>query len=152
MLNTKNTIGKTATAKNAKNAKNAKAKVEKIGTLNLSKYAEKLAKVEIKEKVKKSHLYLYPENFTEAQINSVEGKKFRNKQRNILQRFVNNILLFAKMNRIEDLKKEIENFDSFYKATYRLNDYTIHSITNKAEEKQADIKIAFEIISDVKGK
>lgn len=131
-------------------AKNATAKNEnKVSTLNLGKFAEQLAKVELKEKIKKSTLYIYPDGYSESDINSEKGKKFRNKLRNEIKRLCNNILLFAKMNRIDDFKKEVEKFNLFYKTNYQLNDYSLASITNtKDEAKENDLKLMLSIIKD----
>ena len=121
-----------------------------VTKINLQQFAEKLSKVEVKEKRKKETLYNYPEGFTEQKINSDEGKKFRNKLRNTIKRFCNNILLYAKHNRIEDLQKEVKEFVSFYKTNYRLNDFSIASISqSKNEVKENDLQTMIAIVKEV---
>lgn len=130
---------------------NASAKVEnKVEKLNLSQFTEKLKNVELKEKVKKETVYLYPETFTESDINGDKGKRFRSSKRTALNRFCNNIFVYAKTNNVDQLKKEIAAFETFYKENYKLNDYSIHSITRKADEKTKDIELMFNIIKEVK--
>lgn len=121
----------------------------KVTSLNFSDIAEKLAKVELKEKKRKERLYIYPENFTEKMINEKEGKQFRSKQRNKIKTFANNISLHAKYNKIEELKKEVKNFVEYYKATYRINDFTINSISQKDAEKTSDIELMLTIVKKV---
>lgn len=119
--------------------------------INLGKFADKLSNVELKAKKVKETIYNYPEGWTKEKINSDEGKHFRNKLRNKLKSLSNNIFFYAKGNNIEALKKEIQTFDEFYKFNYRVNDYSLHSITN-SEKKEKDIAFMLEIINEVKGK
>lgn len=118
--------------------------------INLSKFADKLANVDLKQKREKEHLYLYPESFTKEIINGEEGRKYRNRLRSRLKSFSNNIFFYAKGNNIEALKLEIQKFDEFYKTNYRINDYSINSITH-SKEKEKDIVFMLEIIKEVKG-
>ena len=143
--------------KNTKTAKTQNVSVKKenavktVTSLNLAKFADKLKNVELKEKNKKETIYIYPENFTQKMISETEGKQHRNKIRNQMKRFVNNIQLFAKFNRIDDLKKEINSFDEFYKKNFRITDYSFASISNtKNEAKEADLKLMLEIINEVR--
>lgn len=130
---------------------NASAKTEqKIEKLNLSQFAERLSKIEVKEKVKKETVYIYPENYTLADINGDKGKRFRSSKRTALNRFCNNIFVYAKTNNSEQLKKEISSFETFYKENYKLNDYSINSLTRKADEKTKDIELMLNIIKEVK--
>ena len=131
-----------------KQAKTNKAE-NKVTTLNFSDIAEKLSKVELKEKKRKERLYIYPENFTEKMINEKEGKQYRSKQRNKIKTFANNISLHAKYNKIEELKKEVKNFVEYYKSTYRINDFTINSISQKDAEKTGDIELMLTIVKKV---
>lgn len=131
--------------KTANKVENKTANLDKV---NLSKFAEKLSKVEVKEKKKKSLLYKYPEGFTEAMINSDEGKRFRSKCRTALKRFCNNIFVFAKINSVEKLKAEISAFKIFYKENYLVNDFSLNSLTSKADEKTKGLQLMLEIIKE----
>lgn len=141
---------KTTTEKKTVKKSTLKNEVEKLQKINLSKYAEKLSKVDVKEKKKKETIYNYPEGFTEQKINSEEGKKFRNKMRNELKRHTNNILVFAKTNQNENLQKQISAFCEFYKTNYRINDFSINSISRKEEEKNADTILMLDIVKELK--
>jgi hypothetical protein len=121
----------------------------KVAKVNLSKYAEQLSKITVKEKNKREHLYIYPEGFTEQMINSEVGKKHRNKMRNILKRFTNNIFVFAKSNQIDKLQTEVNLFKSFYKENYRIQDFSLNSITNAKDEKKENIQLMLNIVKDM---
>ncbi len=131
------------------NVKKENLQEKNLTELNLSKFADKLKDVNIKVKNVKETIYRYPEGWTKDRINSDEGKKFRNKLRNRLKSFSNNIFVYTKSNNPEALKKEIDSFDSFYKEFYTLNDYSIRSITN-SEKREKDIEFMIEIIKEVK--
>lgn len=134
----------TTKVKEVKNASN-------VTKVNLDKFTDALKNVEVKEKVKKDNIYIYPETMTEKEKSNEVGKKFRNKLRNQLRRYANNIFVFAKTKNVESLEKEINLFDKFYKENYRINDYSFSSITNtKNEVKEKDIKLMLEIIIAIK--
>lgn len=135
---------------NSNSSDKPKANASKIVDLNLSKYADKLKTVELKEKKSKDSIYLYPDEFTPALINSDKGKKFRNKIRNSITRFSNNIFVFAKTNQSDKLIAEINLFNEFYKMNFRITDYTVKSISQANNEKTiADIELMLEIVKDV---
>lgn len=136
---------KTATTK----TQVAETKVNEVSKISFAEFSDRLSKVELKEKKKKERLYIYPETFTEKMINESEGKAFRSKQRNKIKTFANNIPLFAKHNRIEDLQKEIKSFIAYYKEVYRINDFSVNSISQKADEKTDDIKLMLDIVKKV---
>ena len=126
-------------------------KVENIKTANLAAYAERLANFDIKEKAKKERKYIYPENFTELMINNIEGKKHRSKLRKILERHCNNIFVFTKIEDVEKLKKEISLFLDFYKANYRINDFSVNSVFDGSNEKKKnDLSFMLQIVKDQK--
>lgn len=104
-----------------------------LANVNLSKVLDKFKNVKANESitVKKETVYIYPETFTQNEINTQKGRGFRASKRNILLRFANNIKLFADKNRIEDLINEIKLFKIEYKNTYRLNNFTVESVTRK---------------------
>jgi hypothetical protein len=135
---------RTTKVKEVKNTSN-------VTKVNLDKFTDALKNVEVKEKVKKDNIYIYPETMTEKEKSNEVGKKFRNKLRNQLRRYANNIFVFAKTKNVESLEKEINLFDKFYKENYRINDYSFSSITNtKNEVKEKDIKLMLEIITAIK--
>lgn len=130
--------------------KEAEKKSANLLEINLAQFANKLQSFEGKEKSKKDNLYIYPDGFTDIQKNNEVGRKFRNQLRRDLYRFANNILIFAKHNRIEDLQKEISAFEIFYKKNYRINDFSIASITNtQKDEKTELLKTMFLIVNEV---
>ncbi len=122
-----------------------------LANVNLSKGLDKFKNLNVKESitVKKETVYIYPETFSQSDINSQKGKAFRTSKRTALKRFVNNILLFAKMQRIEDLINEIKLFKIEYKNTYRLNNFTVESVTRKNDNSDdyKNIVTMFEIIN-----
>lgn len=119
--------------------------------INLDQFKDQLGKIEIKEKKERESLYNYPEGFSKEMISSEKGKKFRSSLRNQLKRICNNILLYAKMNRMEDLNAEIDLFASFYKKNYRLNDYSLKSLSySQNEEKSSNFDLMMQIIKEIK--
>lgn len=151
------TIAKTATTKaNVSTSKTSATTNKKnvvtpsVINLNLSKYAEKLKNVEIKEKKTKDSFYKYPDSFSATDINSDKGKKFRNSLRNKIKKFENNIFVFAKTNQIEKLQSEVKDFNSFYKENYQINDYSLKSISQSNDEtKTQSFEMMLSIIKDV---
>ena len=147
MSNVKNANAKKTTTKNQV------AKKDEIVKINLSKFSKALeSKIIERKSTERITLYKYPNTFTKEQINAKQGKQFRSKLRTKLNNFTNNIFLFAKQNRVSELKTEIKNFDSFYKENYLLNDYSLNSLTNINEDKEkfTNIKLMLEIINEVK--
>lgn len=129
-------------------------KSNEVVKLNVQSIADRLNKIEIKDKKVKNTIYIYPEGWTQDKINSTEGKKFRNKQRNKIKFFCNQIFLFSKQllvnSKNEDAKKSLSNtiadFKKYYKENYRLNDFSIESISQAKEDKTNDIKLMLEIL------
>jgi hypothetical protein len=140
---------KTTTPKNATQKEIVAPKENvNLSKINLDAFAEKLDSFEGKEKKsKKESIYKYPIDFPKTDVNSEKGKNWRNNKRNTMKRFINNILLYAKMKRIEDLTKEIESFKSFYTEFYCLNDYSSSSISNSNKEKEGkELELMLSII------
>lgn len=129
----------------------AKKEEKQLSEINLSKFADKLKNVELKAKREKETIYKYPESWNKEKINSEDGKKYRNKIRNQLKSFSNNIFYYAKTEDKQKLISEIEKFELFYANNYRINNYSISSITN-SEKREKDIELMIEIIKSVKGK
>lgn len=123
---------------------------KKVETINLSKFADKLAKVELKEKLKKQTLYIYPDGFKPEDVNSDKGKRFRNSLRTAIKRFSNNISLYAspKFNDIEKLKKEVKAFKEFYKLHYVVNDLSLNSLTHTKDE-SGSLQLLLDIVKEV---
>lgn len=122
-----------------------------LSKINLSKFADQLEKMELKEKKDKETIYIYPEGMSKSDISGEKGKKFRNGLRNKMKFHSNNILLFAKKNRLDDLKSAIESFRKFYKENYRINDLSIKSISHSAnEEKNIFLSLFLEIVKESK--
>lgn len=139
--------------KNSKNASNPIVKDAKneIVKINLDQFKDQLSNIQLKEKKERSTIYIYPEGKGKDWINSPDGKKWRNNKRNSIQRFANNILIFAKSNQLEKLQEEIKKFDAFYKEFYRLNDYSFSSISNSSDaKKEGDIDLMMKIIKEIK--
>jgi hypothetical protein len=142
----KNVIAK---ANTIETKQSVNAEENRLTEINLSKFADQLQSVELKVKREKETLYKYPDGFSKEDINSDKGKKFRNSLRTKLKSFSNNIFYYAKTQDAEKIKLEIEKFDLFYQANYRINDYTINSITH-AEKREKDIELMLMIIKEVK--
>lgn len=129
-------------------------KVNEVSKINLSTIADRLSKIEVKDKKVKNTIYIYPEGWTQDKINSVEGKKFRNKLRNKIKFFCNQIFLFAKQLQVNSkdadstkkLNDAVKEFKSFYKTNYKINDFSIESISQAKDEKTNDIKLMLDII------
>jgi hypothetical protein len=148
MKNVKNVNAKTASAKTV--STDAK---KKITNLNLSAFADKLKNVEVKEKRDKSTIYIYPDGFSKTDINSEKGKKFRSSLRTKMQRFENNIFVFAKTNNSEKLIETVKEFNNHYKQFYVNNDYSVKSISSSnKDEKAQSFELMMQIIKDVNNK
>lgn len=142
-----------------KNSSNANAIVKPIAKeekketikINLDKFAKELEGMQLKEKRTRETIYVYPESFTKSDINSEKGKKYRNSIRNNLKRFSNNICIYAKMKDAEKLGNEVKGFEGFYKEKFRLNDFSLSSISQSKDElKEKDFSLMLEIIKEVK--
>lgn len=113
------------------------AKRELLTKVNLSKFADRINKFGVTENSvskQKSLLYNYPENWTSLQINGQEGKNFRSSLRKKLLNFANEISINEKIQNIEKLKDAIKRFNEFYKITFKVNDYSIASISHTKGE------------------
>lgn len=133
--------------------KKVKAATE-VTEINLENAAKDyLSKLGVNEKEisgqKKEHIYVYPENI--GDINSKAGKNFRSSLRRKLENFVDTTLVFNAYNRVEDIKENIEKFDIFYAANYRINDYSVGSLSNKTEDKQIKLTEFLRIVKQYKG-
>lgn len=126
-------------------------KKEEITSINLSKFKEKLENVQLKEKRNRETIYVYPDDFSKSDINSEKGKKFRNSLRSKMKKFANNIFYFSKINEIEKLKAEIGLFEDYYKRFFRINDFSLNSLSqSKDAGKERDFQLMLDIIKEVK--
>lgn len=135
------------TKKDASKKKDAKKK-ESLNKANLSNFADKLKKFGITENSKaknqKSLLYNYPENFTSLQINSDEGKKFRARLRNELKKHFDKISIAQTIFENKGKKDSsnvvaaIKDFKAWYKTNFKVNDFTLNSITHKTNTELTD--------------
>lgn len=152
MLAIKKAAKKSATNIPKKNiiTKESKQGEKLIAKLNLSAFSKQLQDFKGTEKIKKDTIYIYPESMNELQKSGEDGKKFRNGLRNAIIRFANNVTVYAKMNRSNDLITEVKRFEVFYKANYRLNDFSPASISqSKNDAKQKYIALFLSIAKEV---
>lgn len=130
---------------------------EKLETINLSKFADRIGKMQEQGKLKesssleiRSHLYIYPDGKNNKEwINGYEGKNWRNARRSFMKKICNNIIIAYSGKKESDVKNLIVEFDKNYKEFYSCNNYELNSISNSRETDL--IKLALEIIKDCKG-
>lgn len=133
-----------------KNSTTNAATKTKIVNINLDSFTKKLSTITVKEKSTKETIYNYPENFTQKMIGETEGKKFRNKLRTKIKFFENNIFWSAKQKDNDKLIALTKEFNSFYKENYKINDYSLKSISQSADElKTSDMQTMIDIIKTV---
>lgn len=79
-------------------------------------------------------------------------KSDRQKLRKNRDKFLNNVILFFQNKDTENLKKEIQSFDKYYKETYFKNDYSQNSIcqNNSDTDTKLKVKLFLEIIKKSK--
>lgn len=130
-----------------KTTTNANANEKKLSIVNFDKFSKKTYNVSEKVSGQRSTLYNYPENFSALQINGIEGKNFRSKLRNNLTALCNRLYLSKKAKDGEKFVNAAKDFLKFYKENFKLNDFSINSITNTKNEKQAFI---LDCLNDVK--
>lgn len=138
---------KSSTPKKPKTNAPAQTPITKV---NLDKFEKELSGVQLKEKKVRETIYTYPAEFTKELINSDKGKKFRNSMRNKMKFHCNNILTFAKSKDMEKLAKEVKDFKAFYKANYRLNDFSLASISQSNDAtKEKDLNLMIQILKEI---
>lgn len=74
------------------------------------------------------------------------NKSVRTKVRKIRNSHSNNIILFAKEKRLNELKKEIANFINFYKFAYTLNDFSLVSISRNNRDMETKERLTLMLI------
>lgn len=129
------------------------AKKNEIANVNLSKFAKELESKNVSHsRNERETIYIYPASIPKERINEKEGKQFRGKMRNSLKRFCNNIFYFGKMQDEKLIKEDILKFDAFYKENYRINDFSLKSLSSSNDESvNKDISLFLQIIKEFKG-
>jgi hypothetical protein len=132
------------------NVKDAKEDVKEI---NLSKFAKELEGKNISHiQRERETIYIYPDYIPKDRINEKEGKQFRGNKRSRLKRFSDNLFYSAKIGNVEECKKIVSEFDSFYKEFYRINDYSLSSLSSSNDPaKNKDIQLFLSLLLEIKG-
>lgn len=124
--------------------------------LNSKEIKNKLSKSKVKEVSNniKSDMFKYPIEWDKLskEDKSKKSKSFRTSARKKRNQFSNNVILFAKSKRIDELKKEIKNFNIFYKKTYSLNDYSLLSFCrkNSDDDTKENLNLFLSIVKQLK--
>lgn len=125
------------------------ANVINLSKINFSKFADKAKNASEKTKGVKVHIYNYPAHINPT-INESEAKSFRGGLRKKLMDFCGRILFAYKQKNVESILTAIKSFDAFYKENYRINDYSIGSLTQTTGEKNVYYQDVLNIIKDIK--
>lgn len=111
-----------------------KKESKKIDSLNLENLKVNVSKgdksLTNKEGIKSSNKDLY--SIDRSKMNSEDQKKFRQKIRRDLQRFVKDIL--GKDRTDESRTKSISEFLNFYKSNWRITDFKIENFSQSKNE------------------
>lgn len=147
--------GKKLIASKSKKDAKLEEKKEDLGKINFSKFQEGLK--DYKEKIN-SHsrelIYKYPLDIFKKKedFSSSIGKNWRSKRRREIQILCNNIFASYKRKEKEELNLAINSFIKNYKEYYRINDYSIASISNSKDANEIkNISFALDMIKDIKG-
>ena len=115
--------------------KNAYAKIQEKG---------------IKEGGNRISFYNYPEFTDESKkikfagnkevISGLIGKGWRANKRKQLDNFANRFVIYLMENKSDKLKELKISFDLFYKEYYRINDYSLNSVSDRTDAKNAIVK------------
>jgi hypothetical protein len=135
----------------SKNANQKPVVNSSVKNLNLEALKNKVQNIEITEKKTRENLYNYPDNLkTEKERNGKEGKAFRSKLRKRRDNFCDKIRIHLKYDRLEDLKTAISEFKLFYKENYRINDFSVGSVSQSNKDEKAEaLKDMFAIILEM---
>lgn len=111
-----------------------------------------LIKDNVKTKNISERLQMY--KFERTDLESKEVKKLRTKIRNQRNKICDNILHSFSTDNATELKKHITLFNSFYKETYLLNDFSLISICQSNADDDTKVKLSFmlKIIKETKAK
>lgn len=129
------------------NQKNAEVKETSKDQKNLTALLEKVKTPEKSNSTKES---IYKD--TDYLKTFDGGKLFRTKKRKQLNRFAISFIQNVKANNKEEIKKSFSEFVSFYKETYKRNDYSISSIYGGKENSNEFIFLQnfLQIVSECK--
>jgi len=123
--------------------------LERLNDVNITSLIEKANIKKLDTKGNKDLMYnlLGFNEYFKTDSTKIE-KSERTKIRKELQKIVNNSIIYSERKEIENLKKEINNFFSFYKAIYLVNDFSLNSLCckNSDEKRKSDISLFLRII------
>lgn len=124
-------------------------------TKNLSKFADRMKNFSVNENNagsgQRALLYFYPENWNSMNISGKEGKQFRTKLRNSLIKNFNLIFVKERTGQTAERNAAIKEFLQFYKKNYRINDFSLGSLSHVTDEaKKSFYTLCFDIIKDSK--
>ena len=124
--------------------------------LNSKDLIKDISNVKVKESKKESKESMYKYNFLYKKLFNldyskqskdtikIKDKKLRQVLRNKRNSFANNIILYAQKKELNNLKESLKNFNSFYKESYSLNDYSLQSISsNNRDEETTKVLTTF---------
>lgn len=100
-----------------------------------------LIKENVKTKSVSEKFQMY--KFERKDLEVKEVKRLRTKIRNQRNKICDNILFFFSNEQKNELKKEIERFNLFYKETYLLNDFSLVSICQSNADDETKVKLNF---------
>lgn len=132
------------------------AKKEEIvnvpASINLQKFAKELEGKGISHlRNERETIYIYPSEWKSDDINGKKGRQFRNHKRSFVKRLSDNLFFLGKGEKIEEMKAEIEKFDAFYKEFYKINDYSLKSLSSSNDPaKNQNIDLMLRIIAEIK--
>lgn len=111
--------------------KTKKEDLKNVNESSIQKRLSKLDKSKFEKKIlKKEKMY----SFEYKGLNFEDQKRKRQKIRNKLKRFVNWIIANELQNNKEQQKKDILEFQKFYKSEYLLNDLSLQSLYKGSNE------------------
>lgn len=139
--------------KNVSNKKEVKNVINESKKLlndsQLIEFSENLDDLNFENLLKKQSANIKQTTSNKEKIYKIEvDKKIRMKIRKERNKYFDNIIYFCSNELKTELKKEIENFNKFYKETYSLNDYSLNSIcqNNSDEDTKLKCRLVLEII------
>lgn len=133
-----------ATSKNAnaKNApkKDAKPATQKLEKINLQKFEFTPLEKGVRER---NSIYNYPEQWKEKPFNKNEhGKEFRGWIRRTRDRIIISLIWGVQTQDEAKIKSAYTEWMKFYKGNYKLNDFSIASISENSEKDKISDRIS----------
>lgn len=105
--------------------------LDDLDSKNFDELLNSLASNIKQNKTEKEKIYK-KENLTKSERQTLRKKR---------DRFINNVILFASNKDNDNLKKEINLFNEFYKENYFKNDYSENSIRQNNSDNDTKIKV-----------